>query len=110
MDSVAIIMCTWKRPERFRKTLDQLIAQTNKNFVFYVWNNNVNICDEINLIYNMYKNKLSINIEHSNENVGGFGRFLLAKKIMNMHDKIIDRFERRLTYRTVHLLWALVRG
>lgn len=86
---VAVIMCTWKRPERLNKTLDLLCEQKYKNFSFYIWNNNIKIRDIINLTYNIYKDKLSIKITHSEKNIGGFGRFKLAQQLTNIHDKII---------------------
>lgn len=89
MNNIAIIMCTWKRIERLTKTLDLLCAQTNHNFTFHIWNNNQEIRDEINLICNTYKDRLEIRITNSKKNIGGFGRFLAAKEIVNEFEKII---------------------
>jgi len=88
-NNLAVIMCTWKRPERFQKTLDLLLEQNNNNFTVYIWNNNIEIKDYIDNVSYKYADKLKINITHSTENVGGFGRFLLAKTLINEHDKII---------------------
>jgi len=59
MSEVAVIMCTWKRPERLKNTLELLLAQTNKNFAFYIWNNNSEINNVVDLIYEEYKDKLN---------------------------------------------------
>lgn len=88
-NTVGIIMCTWKRPERFQKTLDLLVQQTNKDFSFFVWNNNLNISNQIDTISELYKDKLNVNIIHSQENVGGFGRFLMAKSLIDKFNKFI---------------------
>lgn len=89
MNEVVIIMCTWKRPERLTKTLNLLCQQTNHNFSLYIWNNNPEIKDTINLICNTYKEKLKIEITNSEKNIGGFGRFLLAREIKDEAKKII---------------------
>lgn len=88
-DCVAIIMCVWKRPERFEKTLNMLLNQKNKNFILYIWNNNIKIKNIINDISSKYINNIVINIKHSNVNIGGIGRFYFARDIMNKHEKII---------------------
>ena len=86
---VGIVMCTWRRVERLHITLDLLTKQTNRNFIFYIWNNNVNEVDNINYICEKYVNSLTIEIFHSDVNVGGMGRFLYSKKQINVHDKFI---------------------
>ena len=88
-DTVAIIMCTWQRPERLKITLDLLSRQTNTNFLFYIWNNNKNIGEFINSTINLCQNKLLIQVMHSDVNIGGFGRFLLAEMLIEKHDKVI---------------------
>lgn len=89
IDTVAIIMCAWQRPERLKITLDLLCNQTNMNFMFYIWNNNKNIGEFINSTTNLYQNKLLIQVVHSDVNIGGFGRFLLAEMLIEKHDKVI---------------------
>jgi hypothetical protein len=89
MKDIAIIMCTWKRIENFNKTLNMLSNQTEKEFDFFVWNNNINIIDELNKIKDEYKDKFIFNLKHSDKNVGGFGRYLLAKELDEKYTKII---------------------
>lgn len=86
---IAVIMCTWKRIERLSKTLDLLCEQRNKDFVFYVWNNNPEIRDAIDITCNAYINKLQIEVRHSDKNIGGYGRFLIAKNLIDVYNKVI---------------------
>ena len=89
MSEVAVIMCTWKRPERLKNTLELVLAQTNKNFAFYIWNNNSEINNVVDLIYEEYKDKLEFSIIHSEKNVGGFGRYYLARTLIDKYEKFI---------------------
>jgi len=89
MNDVAIIMCTWKRPERLSRTMDLLLNQTNKNFKLFIWNNNLDIQDVVNLNFGIYGKKMEMEVFHSEKNVGGFGRFFMAQKIMDEYEKII---------------------
>ena len=47
-----------------------------------MWNNNKELKEEINIIINNFKSKkLTIIIHHSEENIGGIGRFIFTKYI-----------------------------
>jgi len=86
---IAIIMCMWKRLEKLEEfTLKGLQSQTEKDFTLYIWNNNPDNVDGIAKILNMYKD-LDINVVHSPKNIGGFGRFEMAKLVADKHDIII---------------------
>lgn len=88
MNKVAIIMCTWKRINKLQNTINLLNSQIYKNFDFYIWNNNVEYINTIdNIIYKKYY--FNINVKHSPNNVGGYGRFLFAKEIYSDYDSII---------------------
>lgn len=89
MNDVAVIMCTWKRPERLNKTLELLCEQRNKNFKFYIWNNNVEIRNTVDLICDSFKDRLLIEVRHSNKNIGGLGRFSIARELIDIYDKAI---------------------
>lgn len=119
MNDVAVIMCTWKRIELLSKTLDLLCEQRNKNFVFYIWNNNPEIRDAVNLTCITYKDRLSIEVRHSDKNIGGFGRFLMAKDLIDVHKKVIfidddqvfsnqmiDRFLEEFEHNAIKSRWA----
>lgn len=87
MNNCAIIMCTWKRVEKLDQTFQMLLAQENPNFTFHIWNNNKDICEEVNAIAKNYP--FLTNIHHSYTNIGGLGRFKMAKTVTHMTDCII---------------------
>ena len=87
MDKLAIIMCTWKRINFLSNTIKMLESQTEKNFSFFIWNNNSKITNQINEIIS--KSSLDIKIHNSNENIGGIGRFYYAKKINKEYSKVL---------------------
>jgi len=82
----AIIMCTWKRINKLQQTIDLLNIQTNKDFTFFIWNNNSSIVNQVNKLTEQYK---WIFVKHSPTNVGGIGRFYYAREINDKYDKII---------------------
>lgn len=85
-----VIMCTWKRSERFLKTLQMLNTQTNQSFNLNVWNNNKEIVQHIESVTVSKKWAFDILLHHSNKNIGGFARFDYASKIVESSpDKII---------------------
>jgi len=71
-------MCTWKRIERLPITIQLLEKQNYKDFTFCIWNNNLDIKDEINRI--TAASGLNIEVHHNPENIGGLGRFYFAKQ------------------------------
>ena len=73
-----IIMSTWKRIERLPITIQLLEKQNYKDFTFCIWNNNLDIKDEINRI--TAASGLNIEVHHNPENIGGLGRFYFAKQ------------------------------
>lgn len=84
---IAVIFCTWKRVNKLKNTLNNLNNQTYQDFDIFIWNNNKY---EISNIDNIVKNESKkINIRHSQNNVGGIGRFYYAKEISNNYDVII---------------------
>lgn len=87
--TIGLIMCTWKRVERFKITLELLKNQIDKDFIFYVVNNNVDIKEDIEKISKLYELDIKIKIIHNDTNIGGFGRFLLAKTLVDIHEIIV---------------------
>lgn len=82
-----VIMCTWKREEGFLKVIQHLNNQNFQNFHLFVWNNNQEKKDQFQTI--LEKNaKFSSSIIHSKENIGGFGRFFLARHLLNMENRM----------------------
>jgi len=95
----AIIMTHWERQEFFKEIIKNLNEQSIKNFDVFIWNNNNNKsrirhlenCKKINKDYRLY-------IRHYHKNIYGFGRFVMAKHLLenkikdyngNDYDKII---------------------
>jgi len=83
-NNISIAMCTWKRFNNLENTLELLNSQTIKNIHLYIWNNNF---EKAELLYDIltkkiYKN-LNISWHNSPENIGGIGRFLIVKKLIN---------------------------
>lgn len=89
LSTIGLVMCVWNRIERFHHTLNMLTNQIDKDFNLYVWNNNKEYITEINNIIAEYNNKLNISVIHSEENIGGIGRFYYVKKLINTHETII---------------------
>jgi len=85
---IAVIMCVWKRIELLEGTLKNLELQTNKNFSLYLWNNNKEIVEEVNKIIN-HNYGYNIFVNHSEQNIGGIGRFYYANKIFKNFKKIL---------------------
>lgn len=85
---IAVIMCVWSRFNLLEKTLDMLESQTDKNFDFFIWNNNSKV-KEVKDLFN--ENKYSFNIETKtyHQNIGGIGRFYYAHYISNQYDYVI---------------------
>lgn len=74
-----VIMCVWRRLEGFEKTIRQLNEQTHKDFKLFVWNNNLELSDKFSEILKL--SNFDYELYNSEQNIGGFARFILAKKI-----------------------------
>lgn len=72
---VAVILCTWGRLERLPRTLELLAAQDIAVQVL-IWDNSgqAELVDKA-----VSEARLPVAVHHSNRNVGGFGRFYLAR-------------------------------
>jgi len=83
-DNICIVMCTWKRLENLENTLKMLNNQTIKNIHLYIWNNNY---DKSELLFSILSEKIYENLNiswyNSRENIGGIGRFLFVKKLLD---------------------------
>jgi len=83
-------MCTWRRPEYFPRTLRCLEAQRGVRVELHVWNNNPDIAGELEALAALAAcSVLSIRLHHSSENVGGFGRFHLARELAPRHPYVV---------------------
>lgn len=77
-----IIMCCYDRVDSITKTIQCLNKQTDKNFELYIWDNSH---QKATLLKNIKSSNPSFNISchHSKTNVGGIGRFYIAKVLEN---------------------------
>lgn len=75
-----VIMCVWKRLDGFDKIIKQLNKQTFKNFKLFIWNNNLELSENFELL--LKRAEFKYEILHSEKNIGGFGRFYYANKII----------------------------
>jgi len=115
--ALPIVMATWNRIDLLPKTLESLSKQSGSSPVLYLWNNNLSARDAIN---NYAENSaLPVKIYHSKHNIGGFGRFYLAKEIAPSFKRVIfiddDQFpdeeyvrkiSREYSPRTIKSQWA----
>jgi len=74
---IAVVMCLWKREQNLPEILDRLERQTNKNFSFWIWNNNIEIQDKVNEM--TIQSNVDCHVVHSQQNLYGYARFLMAK-------------------------------
>lgn len=79
IQTLPVIMCVWKRIGGFENTVKQLNSQTFKNFKLFVWNNNPSLSDKFLDI--LKTANFEYEFHESLENIGGFARFVYAKKI-----------------------------
>ncbi|HEU4913847.1 MAG TPA: glycosyltransferase [Candidatus Saccharimonadales bacterium] len=90
MTEIAVIMCTYKRPERLRRTLELLNNQTGCGQIcLYVWNNEPKHRSSIAKTVDKYRGNVRVKIHNSAKNVGGFGRFYYAKEISDRFPAVI---------------------
>jgi hypothetical protein len=74
---LAVVLCTWRRLERLADTLAQLAAQ-DIPVQAVIWNNSPyrSVVDEI-----VAAAAVPATVHHSDRNIGGFGRFYLAREL-----------------------------
>lgn len=81
-----VVLCTWRRLERLPKTLEQLAMQDVAVQVF-IWNNS---SERSRIDSAAASAALPVIVHHSSRNIGGFGRFYLAREIAEVgHDSVI---------------------
>ena len=78
-NEIAVIMATFKRPERLQRTIEMLNEQTFQDFYFYVWNNNLEIKDAVDSV--LEESGRDYGVYHSKENTGPWGRPMAGKKL-----------------------------
>jgi glycosyltransferase involved in cell wall biosynthesis len=74
-DQVSVIFCTWKRLERLPRLLDMLAAQ-DLTVKALIWDNS----GQAEIVSKAAADaRIPVAVHHSSGNIGGFGRFYLAR-------------------------------
>ncbi len=85
-DRVPVIFCTWRRLERLERTLEQLASQ-NCPVQALIWNNS---SDRTRVDAIVRRAKIPVAVHNSGRNIGGFGRFYLAREAAEQgHKRVI---------------------
>ena len=81
MENVAIGLMTWKRIPSLRETLEDLSAQTFKNFTLYISNGNLEQSEHVESIIKRYGKRLKIVLSHDGNDIKTFRRLYLGRKM-----------------------------
>ena len=87
-DATPVIMCVWRRVDQLERTITMLQEQTHPHTELHLWNNNWRLRHTVD---NIVRNAryLPISVTHSKRNIGGFGRFYLARFLADRHKRVI---------------------
>lgn len=77
-----LVMCNWKRTHNMARIIRMLNRQTDMNFTFCIWNNNEIDARSINRYMKDIPHKFKSYIYHNRSNIGGVGRFLMTRKMI----------------------------
>jgi hypothetical protein len=83
---VPVVLCTWTRVERLPRTLEML-ADQDTPAVLYLWNNNRREAERIDGV--LRRSPIPAQSVHCARNIGGFGRFYLARDLASVHDAVV---------------------
>lgn len=83
MNDLAVVMCSWRRPENFHGTLRDLAGQTDRRFRFFVWNNNPGIASGMESLARQADHALAHPVEfhHSPTNIGEIGLLYYGREL-----------------------------
>ena len=82
------MLCVWRRPERLATTLASLADQTHGPVNLWIWNNNPALRLFVDEAVTDISD-LDVDVIHSTRNVGGFGRFYIARRLAQEHAYVI---------------------
>jgi glycosyltransferase involved in cell wall biosynthesis len=85
---VPIVMCSWRRPARLATTIELLAGQRRHRPRLHIWNNNPAIDSEVRAIASRPW-PFAIEVVTSDENVGGFGRFVRARDLAPTEPRVV---------------------
>jgi hypothetical protein len=83
---LAVVFCTWRRLERLEHTL-RLLAAQDVPVQALIWNNSPR---RETVDAAVAASPIPVRVHHSPRNIGGFGRFYLAREIAEAgHDRVV---------------------
>lgn len=82
---VPVIMCVYRRIDKLADMLSNLNKQTFKKFHLFIWNNDKSNMNKIKEIVDSSKTMFKVSVHHSPSNIGGYGRFVMAKHLIDKH-------------------------
>lgn len=85
---VPVVLCAWRRPERLATTLASLAGQTDVSVRLWIWNNNPGLRVFVDGAVAAVSD-LQVDVVHSTRNVGGFGRFYVARRLAEEHPYVV---------------------
>jgi len=87
---VPVVMCVWQRIDRLAETLTLLEAQEAVQVDLYIWNNNRSAAARVEeIVRTMACRRVRVVLTHSARNIGGFGRFYLARELAARHPAVV---------------------
>lgn len=85
-ERVPVVMCIWKRITRLPRTLEQLALQDTPAKL-YVWNNDRRAAEHVDEM--LTRSPIPVESAHSTRNIGGFGRFYVARELAAKNDAVL---------------------
>jgi GT2 family glycosyltransferase len=82
-----VIMCIWKRPERFNATLEWLAKQEGASPHLYVFNNSPGHRDQLER--QARQSSVPVSIKHGLTNRGSIARFVWARELFHDHPYLV---------------------
>jgi GT2 family glycosyltransferase len=82
-----VIMCTWKRPERFTATLEWLAEQQGASPHLYVFNNSWEHRPDLERLAG--DSSVPVSLKHSRTNRGSIARFVWARELFHDHPYLV---------------------
>jgi hypothetical protein len=82
-----VIMCTWKRPQRFSSTLEWLARQEGARPHLYVFNNSSPLRDRLERMAR--QSAVPVSFKHSISNRGSIARFVWARELFHDHPYLV---------------------
>jgi hypothetical protein len=85
---VPVVLCVWRRPERLATTLASLGRQRDVSVKLWIWNNNPALRALVDGGVATVSD-LQVDVVHATRNVGGFGRFYVARRLAEEHPYVV---------------------